>query len=103
VKNCDDDDEKLIICDECNKGFHIYCLKPPLLSIPEESFFCESCTMKKEEQKHRMEKEQIERLRDTKMLILEDEARRRKEESSDESVSPVDENYNRIFSFLKKQ
>lgn len=37
------------------------------------------------------------------MLILEDEARRREEESSDESISPVDENYNRIFSFLKKQ
>lgn len=35
MKNCDDDDEKLIICDECNKGFHIYCLNPPLYSIPE--------------------------------------------------------------------
>lgn len=31
----EDDDTKLIICDECNKGFHIYCLTPPIEEIPE--------------------------------------------------------------------
>lgn len=30
----DDDDVKLIICDECNEGFHVYCLDPPLEQIP---------------------------------------------------------------------
>lgn len=26
----EDDDVKLIICDSCNEGFHIFCLDPPL-------------------------------------------------------------------------
>lgn len=43
------DDEKLIICDDCNKGFHIYCLDPPRDTIPEEAFFCKSCEEKKEQ------------------------------------------------------
>ena len=42
-KNFDDDDIKLIICDDCNRGFHIYCLQPPLESIPDEAFFCKDC------------------------------------------------------------
>jgi hypothetical protein len=25
-----DDDEKIILCDQCDKGFHLYCLDPPL-------------------------------------------------------------------------
>ena len=29
-KTYEDDDVKLIICDECNKGFHVYCLDPPI-------------------------------------------------------------------------
>ena len=28
--NNEDDEEKLILCDSCNQGFHIYCLTPPL-------------------------------------------------------------------------
>jgi hypothetical protein len=27
-------DEKLLLCDACDQGFHIYCLKPPLKRIP---------------------------------------------------------------------
>lgn len=25
-----------LLCDECNMAFHIYCLNPPLSSIPED-------------------------------------------------------------------
>ena len=47
-KNFDDDDVKLIICDDCNRGYHIYCLDPPLESIPDEAFFCKDCELRKE-------------------------------------------------------
>ena len=30
------DPNKQILCDECNKAYHIGCLNPPLSSIPEE-------------------------------------------------------------------
>ena len=41
------------MCDECNKGFHVYCLDPPIEEIPEESFYCKECVQKKEEERER--------------------------------------------------
>lgn len=36
--------EKTIVCDECQWGFHIFCLKPPLKEIPEEDdWYCKEC------------------------------------------------------------
>ncbi|XP_067278852.1 E3 ubiquitin-protein ligase UHRF2-like isoform X2 [Pseudorasbora parva] len=33
-----------LLCDECNMAFHIYCLNPPLASIPEdEDWYCPTC------------------------------------------------------------
>ncbi|KAK9954870.1 hypothetical protein ABG768_014787 [Culter alburnus] len=33
-----------LLCDECNMAFHIYCLNPPLSSIPEdEDWYCPTC------------------------------------------------------------
>lgn len=37
--------EEMILCDKCNRGYHIYCLKPPINSIDEieGDWFCYSC------------------------------------------------------------
>ncbi|KAL2099606.1 hypothetical protein ACEWY4_004000 [Coilia grayii] len=33
-----------LLCDECNMAFHIYCLSPPLSTIPEdEDWYCPTC------------------------------------------------------------
>ncbi|XP_017263110.1 E3 ubiquitin-protein ligase UHRF2 [Kryptolebias marmoratus] len=33
-----------LLCDECNMAFHIYCLNPPLTTIPdEEDWYCPTC------------------------------------------------------------
>ncbi|XP_057695395.1 tyrosine-protein kinase BAZ1B [Corythoichthys intestinalis] len=37
------DDEKLILCDECNKAFHLFCLRPVLHRIPEGEWSCTAC------------------------------------------------------------
>ncbi len=37
------DDDSLLLCDGCNSGFHLYCLRPPLHSIPRGDWFCVSC------------------------------------------------------------
>lgn len=29
-----DHDDKILLCDECDQGFHIFCLSPPLAQIP---------------------------------------------------------------------
>ncbi|XP_061924236.1 tyrosine-protein kinase BAZ1B [Entelurus aequoreus] len=37
------DDEKHILCDECNKAFHLFCLRPVLHRIPEGEWLCPAC------------------------------------------------------------
>ncbi|KAG7264505.1 hypothetical protein CRUP_020643 [Coryphaenoides rupestris] len=33
-----------LLCDECNMAFHIYCLSPPLASIPDDDdWYCPTC------------------------------------------------------------
>ena len=40
-----DEGEKMLLCDGCDCGFHIYCLKPPMKKIPEgdDDWFCKTC------------------------------------------------------------
>ncbi|KAJ8737282.1 hypothetical protein PYW07_000553 [Mythimna separata] len=35
--------EKIVLCDECNNGYHMICLDPPLTDLPEEDWYCPSC------------------------------------------------------------
>ncbi|XP_055376514.1 bromodomain adjacent to zinc finger domain protein 1A [Condylostylus longicornis] len=37
------DAEKLLLCDECNAGTHMFCLKPKLKKIPEGNWYCKRC------------------------------------------------------------
>ena len=40
------DHEKMLLCDGCDKGHHMYCLKPKLKAIPEGDWFCDKCKPK---------------------------------------------------------
>ncbi|XP_050407733.2 E3 ubiquitin-protein ligase UHRF1-like [Patella vulgata] len=36
--------EKQILCDECNKAYHLFCMNPPLTKVPEEDeWYCANC------------------------------------------------------------
>ncbi|CAL8393448.1 unnamed protein product [Boreogadus saida] len=38
------DPDKQLLCDECDMAFHMYCLDPPLTSIPDdEDWYCPGC------------------------------------------------------------
>lgn len=39
----DDAQDKLLFCDDCDRGFHLYCLRPPLESAPEGEWSCHMC------------------------------------------------------------
>ncbi|KIR97687.1 histone demethylase JARID1 [Cryptococcus deuterogattii 2001/935-1] len=40
------DPGKILLCDGCDRGFHIYCLDPPLASVPtNEEWYCTSCLL----------------------------------------------------------
>jgi len=40
------DPAKMLICDGCNRGHHMYCLKPPLESVPSGEWLCSECKTK---------------------------------------------------------
>ncbi|XP_045464685.1 zinc finger protein ubi-d4 isoform X2 [Harmonia axyridis] len=38
-----DNDDQLLFCDDCDRGYHMYCLTPPLDNPPEGSWSCKVC------------------------------------------------------------
>ena len=36
----------MLLCDECDRGHHLYCLKPKLKSIPKGNWYCSDCKPK---------------------------------------------------------
>lgn len=36
-------EEQILLCDSCNRGFHLLCLRPPLSGVPEGDWLCPSC------------------------------------------------------------
>lgn len=38
------DEEKLLLCDECDVSYHVYCMKPPLEKVPEGPWRCQWCS-----------------------------------------------------------
>ena len=43
-----DQEESLLLCDECNQGFHTFCLNPPISIIPKNSWYCLECSKHQE-------------------------------------------------------
>ncbi|MBN3274121.1 DPF3 protein, partial [Polyodon spathula] len=38
-----ENDDQLLFCDDCDRGYHMYCLKPPMAQPPEGSWSCHVC------------------------------------------------------------
>jgi len=36
-------DEFMLLCDACDNGYHMYCLRPPLKRVPSGDWFCNDC------------------------------------------------------------
>lgn len=39
---CDRED-RLLLCDGCDRGYHLECLTPPLSRVPVDEWFCPQC------------------------------------------------------------
>ncbi|XP_004349098.2 hypothetical protein CAOG_02348 [Capsaspora owczarzaki ATCC 30864] len=45
-----DDESKIILCDSCDHGYHVYCLHPPLPRVPDGDWYCPLCMKKQMEE-----------------------------------------------------
>lgn len=41
-----DNDECLLLCDGCDRGCHMYCLRPKITQVPDGDWFCPTCVAK---------------------------------------------------------
>ncbi|XP_075975646.1 uncharacterized protein LOC142976245 isoform X2 [Anticarsia gemmatalis] len=39
----EDNEEYMLLCDACDLGYHLACLDPPLLQVPDSQWFCPDC------------------------------------------------------------
>ena len=44
--NGPDDEDEMLLCDECDRGWHIFCLDPPLPSVPKGNWTRADCRQK---------------------------------------------------------
>ena len=42
-----DREDEMVLCDECDSGWHLDCLKPALLSVPDGEWICPDCSQSK--------------------------------------------------------
>uniref|UniRef100_T1I0S2 Bromodomain adjacent to zinc finger domain protein 1A n=1 Tax=Rhodnius prolixus TaxID=13249 RepID=T1I0S2_RHOPR len=58
------DPENMLLCDTCNKGHHLYCLKPKLTKVPSGDWHCPRCRPK----------QKVETIKRKRRLFSEDES-----------------------------
>ncbi|XP_041654554.1 bromodomain adjacent to zinc finger domain protein 2A isoform X2 [Cheilinus undulatus] len=51
-----DNDDCLLLCDGCDRGCHMYCLRPKITQVPEGDWFCPTCVAKDESNAPRLSK-----------------------------------------------
>ncbi|KAI8583625.1 hypothetical protein K450DRAFT_222031 [Umbelopsis ramanniana AG] len=43
ICNIGENEDEILLCDGCDRGYHMYCLDPPLNSIPRTEWYCVKC------------------------------------------------------------
>nr|CAH7768363.1 unnamed protein product [Callosobruchus chinensis] len=83
------DSENMLLCDNCNLGHHLYCLKPKLTSIPQGDWFCERCEKEKEKEERLKQSSPPQPTKKRKIFV--DEDVEEEESSAEEEEEDVEE------------
>jgi len=41
-----DREDRMLLCDDCDRGYHMECLTPPITTVPIEEWYCSGCTQR---------------------------------------------------------
>jgi len=65
------DFDEMILCDTCDRGFHLYCLNPPLESVPVGDWICPRCIRRERKKQHEVSrgKRIVNRIREDVKLL----------------------------------
>uniref|UniRef100_A0AAY4A071 Bromodomain adjacent to zinc finger domain protein 1A n=1 Tax=Denticeps clupeoides TaxID=299321 RepID=A0AAY4A071_9TELE len=89
------DAENMLLCDGCDRGHHIFCIRPKLKAVPSEDWFCPECRPK--QRLHRINSRQRSSVdSDEDMRVngseneeeIEEEEEHESEEDSEEEIVP---------------
>ncbi|KAJ8924480.1 hypothetical protein NQ315_007277 [Exocentrus adspersus] len=83
------DSENMLLCDNCNLGHHLYCLKPKLTAVPKGDWFCDRCKREKEKEAKLLSPEPVPQ---KKRRIFRDEDVEDEEEEGESGGGSVNEN-----------
>ncbi|XP_050295033.1 bromodomain adjacent to zinc finger domain protein 1A isoform X2 [Anthonomus grandis grandis] len=78
------DSENMLLCDSCNLGHHLYCLKPKLTAVPKGDWFCDRCKKEKEEQEKLLSPEPVKKRR---RIFVEEEEEEDEGDSGNEDIN----------------
>ncbi|XP_057200639.1 bromodomain adjacent to zinc finger domain protein 1A isoform X3 [Triplophysa rosa] len=89
------DAENMLLCDACDRGHHIFCVRPKLKAVPTEDWFCPECRPK--QRSHRINSRQRssidseEEMEEQEESEEEDESDEEEEEDSEDEQSEEEE------------
>ncbi|XP_060735647.1 bromodomain adjacent to zinc finger domain protein 1A isoform X2 [Tachysurus vachellii] len=84
------DSENMLLCDGCDRGHHIYCVRPKLKAVPSEDWFCPECRPK--QRSHRINSRQRSSI-DSEEELEEEESEEEVEESEEEEEEEEEEEF----------
>ncbi|BFF92915.1 bromodomain adjacent to zinc finger domain protein 1A [Drosophila madeirensis] len=82
------DPDKMLLCDECNGGTHMFCMKPKMRSVPKGHWYCNECVKNLGLKNANDEKEKKTAAQRKRKFIVEDDD---EEEPEEEELEDDDE------------
>uniref|UniRef100_A0A673MQL1 Bromodomain adjacent to zinc finger domain protein 1A n=1 Tax=Sinocyclocheilus rhinocerous TaxID=307959 RepID=A0A673MQL1_9TELE len=83
------DAENMLLCDACDRGYHIFCVRPKLKAVPSEDWFCPECRPK--QRSHRINSRQRSSIDSEEEMEDEEESEQEEEESEEEEDESEEE------------
>ncbi|XP_051579394.1 bromodomain adjacent to zinc finger domain protein 1A-like isoform X4 [Myxocyprinus asiaticus] len=83
------DAENMLLCDACERGYHIHCARPKLKTVPTEDWFCPECRPK--QRSHRINSRQRSSIDSEEEMDEEEEEEESEEEEEEEEEEESEE------------
>ncbi|KAH8340530.1 hypothetical protein KR059_000689 [Drosophila kikkawai] len=87
------DPDKMLLCDECNGGTHMFCMKPKMRTVPQGNWYCKDCVKDHglKNAQNEKDKKQAAAKKKRKFIVEDEEDDEPEEEEDEEDDNDDDE------------